>query len=112
MSQFYINTSEISSDRFDMARFMEFTDNYDPLTSKFFSDMSKLKPAASFLVQGEEGRPDLVSKKLFGNDQYWWISLMYNSILKVQDIKSGKSLMIPGLENIEDLLFTINSKVS
>lgn len=111
MSQFFIDTSTTYTDKFDMAKFMEFTDNFDPLTSKFLQDIGKLKPITSFIVQGEEYRPDLISRSLYQDPQYWWIDLVYNKVKNINEIIAGKGLRIASLNDKEDMIFTLKSQV-
>lgn len=112
MSQFYIdNKARKLSDKFDMSKFMEFTDNFDPLTSKFMGSLSTLKAVTSYMVQGEENRPDLISRKLFDDTQYWWIMLLYNKVTKIENISAGDGLKIPSLGSVEDLMFSLKSQV-
>ena len=109
MSQFFINSDIESDERFDMARFMNYTDNFDPLTSRFFSDLKKLAKTGEYAIQGEEEKPDLVSTSLYENTQYWWIILAYNDMLNVGELLSGKGIGHTSVENIEDLLFNLKT---
>jgi len=68
--EFFINLNYETSNRYDLAKFMQYSDNYDPLTSFFFLGVKNLKKQADYIVQKEEGRPDLVSFNYYGTTQY------------------------------------------
>jgi len=110
MSQFFINLDLETEKRFDMSKFLEFTDNYDSLTSKFLLDLKKLKPIFTFVITHEEKKPDLISQLIYGDTQYWWIILYYNDITEIDELVSGKILQYPSLEDLEDLYFSLRSE--
>lgn len=110
MSQYFINLDVDSPVRFDLQKFLAFTDNLDPLTSTFLTDIKKLPTAGYFVIGGEEFRPDSVSAKIYGNDQYWWIIMVYNDILDVNSLISGRSVKYPTLSDLEDVYFSLKSR--
>lgn len=111
MSLFFINLDYESDIRFDMAKFVEHTDgSFDPLTSNFLDEVSKLQPIDRFVVSSEEGRPDLISHKIYGTTQYWWVIMEMNGILDVNDITNGKVLEYPDISDLEDIYFSLKSK--
>jgi hypothetical protein len=109
MSQFFINASFQSTQRFDMGRFMEFTDNYDPLTSSFLETIPTLLPSGTYVVQGEDGRPELLSKAIYGDFQYWWILLIYNGQIDYRGLTTGMTIAFPALSDLEDAYFSLKS---
>ena len=109
---FFINLEVDSKERFDISKFMEFTDNFDPLSSAMFEDIKKLKKGGDFKVIIEEGRPDEVSFKTLGSTQYWWVILLLNGLTQVDDIKIGDRLSFPDLNSLEDLFFSLKSRQS
>lgn len=108
--QFFIDLSVESNERFDISKFMEFTDNFDPLTPNFFSAVERLPERQKFFVQSEEGRPDLISFKIYGDVQFWWVIMIYNNIVDVDDLNIGRILSIPDIDSLEDLFFSLKSK--
>jgi hypothetical protein len=108
--RFFINPDVDSNVRFDLTRFMEFTDNLDPLTSSILDDIRELPQQGFFAVQGEEFRPDSVSHKVYGTHQYWWVIMAYNDIADVNKLTSGTVLKYPSLADLEDIYFTLKSK--
>lgn len=108
MSEFFFNSEQESPERFDMAKFMDWAldDNYDPLTSRFFERMRKFDVGGKRLVQNSDARPDLLSKDLYeGDTQYWWIVLLYNNILKIDELYPDKKLNYISASDIEDFVF-------
>ena len=110
MSAFYINPAANTVKRFDMSVFMPYTDNYDPLVAEFFRMLPNITTSGRYKVQTEDSRPELISNKLYGDTQYWWILLQYNGIAYVDDLKVGMSLNFPSLSDLESLYFSLASK--
>ena len=110
MSEFFINSKVSSSERFDMSKFMEFTDNFDPLTSNFFRELSKLKTRGTTHVMGEESRADQLSYRIYKDTQYWWIILLFNNIKDPDNLDSGQEIVYPALLEVENILFSLKAK--
>lgn len=110
MSLFFINLESNSPNRFDPEYFFRYTDNFDPLTSSFVKDLKNLSQFGQYVVQVEEGRPDLISFKIYGDTQYWWIILLYNDIIYIEDIQIGMSLKFPSLSDLETIYFSLMAK--
>lgn len=109
MGLFYISSSN-SGQRFDMSNFMEYTDNYDSITSEFFRELKNIQPVGKYEVQNEENRPDALSYKIYGDTQYWWILLFYNDKLTNEDIKNGDMISYPSINDLEILYFSLKSR--
>ena len=108
---FYINLSPKNvQERYAMGKFLEFTDNFDPITSDFLLSISNLKLSGTYVIRGEDARPDVISEELFGGTQYWWILMFYNGLSKVDDLVNGKELKVPDTEELERLYFTLKSR--
>jgi len=112
MSQFFINTDKDTKERFDRARFFAYAndDNYDPLTSAFADDLTKLPESGKYTVVGEEGRPDTLAYSIYGDSQYWWILLLYNKKIVYSDITTGETISYPSISDIEGLYFSLKQK--
>lgn len=110
MSLFFINLDIESAERFDMSKFFDFSDNYDPLTSDFALELLDLPKIATYVIQGEEARPELLSYNIFGSTQYWWILLLYNRLTDYRSIKVGDSIDVPDFDALEDLYFSLKAK--
>lgn len=111
MSLFFIDLDKEFDDRLDIARFFRFeNNNYDPLTSTFIQELRELPSAGEFIVQNEEGRPELVSFRIYGTTQHWWILLIYNDILETDGFTNGDVIRFPSLDSIDDLFFSLRTR--
>ncbi len=108
---FFINLTQDFDIKFDIGKFMEFTNNvHDILTSHFITNIKNLLGVSgTFVVTGEEFRPDLISWKIYGSTQYWWIIMVFNSILDPDDIVSGTVIEYPLLDNLENFYFDLRA---
>jgi hypothetical protein len=103
---YYINNNVTTTDKYDLAKFIEFSDEgiFDCLNSYFLYTIPRLPVGGYFNVStAEENRPYMVSYKIYSDTQYWWIVMWYNTLLKPQDIKSGMILKYPSLSVINQL---------
>jgi hypothetical protein len=82
----------------------------DPLTSEFLRLMPTLSSSGRYTVQDEEGRPDLLSYRIYGDTQYWWILLYYNSIIDVESLTLNTIVSYPSLTDLESLYFSLSAK--
>ena len=66
------------------------------------------RPLSYYTVKQEDiQRPDLLSYKIYGTTDYWWLLMRYNQIFDIwNDLFSGKTLSIPDVLDYED--FFIN----
>lgn len=110
MSEFFYSSEIESDERFDMAKFMEYTDNFDPLTSRFFEKARKFKVGGKRLVQNADSRPDILASDIYKDTQYWWIILLYNNILKIDDLYPETKLEYVSPNDIEDFVFGLRVK--
>jgi hypothetical protein len=111
MSYFFINLNYVPiSERFDLARFMNYTDNFDPLTPAFFPQLSSLTVQGTYIVQFEVSRPDLLSYTIYQDTQYWWIIMLFNGLTDADEVVEGLSISFPGVDQIEDLLFSLQAQ--
>lgn len=107
---YYIDLDLDSLDRFDFAKFMEWTnDCHDILNSYFVAKLKQLPVAGERVVQAEENRADLLSYNIYGDTQYWWIIMMYNNILDMEDITTGLVVTYPSIDSLEDLFFSLKA---
>lgn len=110
--KFFINLEKETERRYDMSRFLELSDNFDPLTSGFYDDIHALPLHGFFVISGEEFRPDAIAHKIYGQTQYWWAIMIYNNLSDINDLVAGTSLRYPSIENLEDAYFKLKSKQS
>jgi len=48
--------------------------------------------------------------EIYNNFQYWWIIMLYNNILKIDELVSGLTLSYPDINDLEDLYFSLKSQ--
>lgn len=107
---YYINLEYDSPIRYDLAKFLPFEEDvYNILDSSFLDQLRELIPLGYFEVVGEEGRPDLVSWKVYKNTQYWWVIMEFNGLVDFEDLTPGKILAYPSLNKVEDIYFNLKS---
>ncbi len=105
---FYINPAINTKNKFDLENFLQFTDGwYCPTNSALIDFIKTIKRSGTYIVS-EEGRPDLTSYKLFDDVQYWWILMLYNDVISVEDWTNGLSITVPLLSDLETLYFNLN----
>lgn len=102
---YYIDLNTLLQDRFDLAKFMKFDDDgvFDPLNSYMLYQIPLLTAVGSYTIRKEAERPDLLSYNLYGDTQYWWVLMWYNSMYKPQDLKVGTTITYPSLNSLEQL---------
>lgn len=47
------------------------------------------------ITKGTEYRPDIVSKRAYGKEGYWWVIMMANEMKDITEFVAGKSIIIP-----------------
>lgn len=110
MSSFFINLDLISKERFDAGKFFEYVgDNYDPLTSSFLAQLENLSEFGRYVVAGEDNKPDLVSYRIYGDTQYWWLLLYYNKRLEYTEFATGDIVRYPSLADLENIYFRLKA---
>lgn len=107
---FFIDILNDTESRYALSKFLRFTDNSDPITSKFIEDLKNINSGGTYRITGNEFRPDRISMEIYNNFQYWWIILLYNNILKIEDLVSGLVLSYPDINDLEDLYFSLKSQ--
>lgn len=102
---FYLDQETKTVDRFDLAKFMDYTDDgiFDPLNSYMLLQIPNLSCIGQYIIRKEEKRPDLLSYNLYGDTQYWWVLMWYNHIMKPQDLTVGLTIKYPSLNSLEQL---------
>ena len=102
---FYIDNDTRTTDKFDMAKFLEFSDDgvFDCLNSYMLYAIPQLPTIGIYKVRVEVGAPDYLAKNIYGDEQYWWILMWYNHLLQPSDIVVGMEIKYPSLASIQQL---------
>lgn len=108
-SKFNIDNDSDVEDRYDLSKFLRFTDTSDPLTSEFLFEVTKLKVYGNYVVVTEENRPDLVSYYIYGDVSLWWLILFFNEKTQWWDLNNGDKIRYPSLTDLEDLYFRLSA---
>jgi len=112
---FYINTVDDLPDRYDIAKFLEYVTPdsggslFDVLGSYFWANVIFLPISGTYTVLSEANRPDLISYRIYGDTQYYWIIMIYNGIANNEDIQLGTKIYYPSLQDLDNLYFKLNS---
>jgi hypothetical protein len=108
----YYSNLDYGSDlnRLDFARFIRPSEAvFSSHDSFFFNKIQSLKKVGEFRVVSEAGRPDIISVKIYGSYNYWWILMLYNKYVAFADIKIGDVIEYPALDSIERLYYGVFS---
>lgn len=102
---FYIDNNTQTIDKYDLAKFMDFQDDYvfNCIDSYMLYEIPKLPTVGTYTIRKEQNNPPLLSYNIYGDTQYWWILMWYNHFLKPQDLKSGTIIKYPSLSALEQL---------
>ena len=109
-SLFFINLDKDFTERYELERFMEYSDNYDILTSAILIEIRNISPTGRFIVSGQDGRPDLISYEIYKDVQYWWIILLYNELSSISELITGMELKYPSQSDLEQYYFSLKSR--
>lgn len=107
---FFLNLDLETDERFDISKFFDITNGFDPLTSYTLDQLKKLPVKGNYAISGEDGRPDLVSYRIYGSTQYWWLLMFYNDKINIEDIKTSDILYYPSLDDLENFYFSLKIK--
>lgn len=106
----YIDIETEYIKRFDFAKFTAFeNNNHDILTSYFLDKIKDLPIRGVFTITYEEYRPDIISRKIFRDTQYWWLIMEYNNISNIFELTNGKELYYFSINELENLYFSLTS---
>lgn len=89
-------------------RFIKATKNEQVLTldwyaAKYLRALDGIAPFTSFQVaDSNEGRLDIISDKVYGTPDLWWVIALYNGIIHpLAEIETGTYLRIPSRPSVE-----------
>ena len=115
MATFRLNTNQSYIDRFDIMKFNAPVNSkfsyFDIIDSEFLRKLKSLKKYKTYKVTVEEGRPELVSERIYGvgQTQFWWILMVLNELRLPKDLKRGLILRYPTREELEDIYLSLNN---
>jgi len=107
---YYINIEDNFLTRFDLAKFLNYENNcYDVLTSYVLENICDLSIFETNRLQVEEQRPDLISWNTFDTTQYWWVIMLFNNFIFLDELVDNVKYNIPSLSELEDMYFSLKS---
>lgn len=108
---FYIDSEYDNLTRYDMSRFMDFSDDCHDIVTSYLINKIKTLPVFGYtVIQGEENNPALLSFKLYKDTQFWWVLMLYNDISEISDVVSGMTIKYPSIDSIENLYFSLKAQ--
>jgi hypothetical protein len=75
--------------------------------NNFYDRFFEIKrPLSYYTIQQQDiQRPDMISYKVYGDLNYWWILMKYNNIFDVwNDLVVGEVLNVPSKLDIDDFI--------
>lgn len=83
---------------------------YDPITSALLMELRTIESGGQLTINGQESRPDLVARDIYGDTQYWWIIMAYNSLITVDSLVNGLQIQYPRVDLLEDFYFNLKQR--
>ena len=83
------------------------------LVKNYFNDLFKInRPLRYYSIEDVDlQRPDLLSIKFYGKQDYWWIVAKYNQLDDWwNDIEVGQIISVPATADIEDFYTAVKRK--
>ena len=113
MSLFYFNFDRETGKRYQVSRFMRFERGvYDFSTSYFLQEFMKLSPEGAYTILSVPQRPDVYSRDIYGNTDYWFLLLYYNNVTFLNELELGTSLTYPSISDMENIFFSLKLRSS
>ena len=114
--------SSIDNNKYDLDRFMNPVKSterskalyFDVIDSEFLFQLQKLSNFGTYKILDEEGRPDLLSERIFGTGkiQYWWILMLLNGLRLPSDLKRGMTIKYPSMYDLEAIYINLLPNIS
>jgi hypothetical protein len=113
---FAFNSDYKTSERFDLAKFIEYVDehlSYDVLNSEFLFKLRSVKPISEITISAkDEFLPDGIAYQIYGNELFWWIILYYNGLDSIDEFVAGTVVKLPDFTEIEKIFFNLRQRTN
>ena len=110
---YYINTSRDTVAQYDMSKFLPFTgDFYDLLYSDFAERLKKLDHDGKVILSAGDTSPALLSYRIYRDTQYWWVVMLYNDMVSMDDFFPGRVVLYVAPSKIHKIYFDLKSQES
>jgi hypothetical protein len=83
------------------------------LANNYFNELFKVtKDLTYYTIQKDDlQRPDILSFKFYGTDEYWWVILKYNNIEDIwNDLYIGQIISVPDKTDIDSFYMATRAK--
>jgi hypothetical protein len=83
--------------------------NINEFGNSYYDQFFEIKRELTLYTIKQEDiqRPDLISFKIYGTDQYWWILMKYNQIADIwNEIVEGNIIYAPNVLDITDFVIS------
>lgn len=112
---YLINTTDVFPFRYDRGRFFrkETFDgkiSFDILDGRIIDEFTSIKPMGVFYITNEVLSPDLIAFKLYNDERYWWLLMLYNNLVEVDEIYPGMEFRYPAREAMDSMYSTLGSR--
>lgn len=108
---YYADLTTNYKNRFDLAKFMDFSnDSFDPLTSYFLYQLKNLPSRGNRTITIEEFNPEFLSFRIYGDPQYDWILMEFNNLTSIFELVNGMEINYPSVSELEELYYNLESK--
>ena len=108
----YLDPDVQYRNRFDLDRFVAFREvMYDDFDSFFLQEFRALPAQGVYTITRIEGRPDVYSRDIYNNTDYWMLLLIYNNIVDIGALKIGVDLSYPYLNSLESVYLRLQSRI-
>lgn len=107
---FFIDTDIETIKQYDPIKFIPYLNNcYDLLQSFFVEKLKGLPFDGKYMVEGDHRDPALISSDIYKDTQYWWLLMLYNDIVTLDELTLGKILLYPYAFRYSELYFDLRS---
>jgi len=83
------------------------------LANNYFNTLFKVTSEITYyaIKRDDLQRPDILSFKFYGSDEYWWILMKFNKIDDIwNDLNIGQIISIPAKSDIDLFYLNVRSK--
>lgn len=110
MAQFFLDKDYEYNNRFDLERFLNFTNQYfDILNSPMLDTLKTFTILGQYTIREFPFRPDVLSYNIYKDTQYWPYLLLFNGISNVMDLTLGTIINFFSLSELEKTLYSFSN---
>lgn len=108
---FYVDLTKDYLDRYDLAKYTNFSDTNILINSYFLYRLRQLRIVKYYKLSVERYRAETLAFLNYnGLESLWWMILYYNDITNWRDLKPPLTLKLFALSDLDNLILEISSK--